>query len=148
MNGFSAAESARTIFAGKGGTLMSKPNLLNYLGHYKEAKRFKAGEVVFQRGQPGNVLYIVASGTVEIRIGETVMEVVGTGGIVGEMSLLDGAPRSATVVARTTCDLVPIDERRFLFLVSQSPMFALDVMRVMADRLRATNPAAKKRSLS
>lgn len=127
---------------------MSNPNLLNYLGHFKEAKRFKAGEVVLQRGQPGNVMYIVASGTVEIRIGETVMEAVGSGGVVGELSLLDGAPRSATVVARTNCDLVPIDERRFLFLVSQSPMFAFDVMRVIAGRLRSTNPAPRRRSLS
>jgi len=127
---------------------MSEPNLINYLGHYKEPKRFQAGEVVFQRGQPGNMMYIVASGTAEIRIGDTVMELVHAGGMVGEMSLLDGAPRSATIVARTACDLVPIDERRFLFLVSQMPMFALDVMRVMARRLRTTNPTPKKRSLS
>ncbi|MGH8727643.1 MAG: Crp/Fnr family transcriptional regulator [Burkholderiales bacterium] len=127
---------------------MSDSNLLNYLGHYKEARKFGTGEFVFQRGQPGNVVYIVASGSVEIRIGDTVMEVVGAGGIIGEMSLLDGAPRSATAIAKTACELIEIDERRFLFLISQSPMFALDVMRVMARRLRSTNPAPRRRSLS
>jgi CRP/FNR family cyclic AMP-dependent transcriptional regulator len=126
---------------------MNEPNLLNYLGHYKEAKKFKAGEVVFQRGQPGNLMYIVASGTAEIRIGETLIEVVNAGGMVGELSLLDGAPQNSTVIARSACELVPIDERRFSFLVSQ-PMFALDVMRIMARRIRAANPAPKKRSLS
>jgi CRP/FNR family transcriptional regulator, cyclic AMP receptor protein len=128
--------------------MSDQPNLLNYLGHYKEAQKFKAGDIVFQRGQPGDLLYIVASGSVEIRIGDTLMEVVSVGGMVGEMSLLDGAARSATASACTDCQLVPIDERRFLFLVSQMPMFALDVMRVIARRLRATNPSPRKRSLS
>ncbi|HEU5100134.1 MAG TPA: Crp/Fnr family transcriptional regulator [Roseiflexaceae bacterium] len=60
----------------------------------------------------------------------------GPGGIVGEMALIDDRPRSATAVAATDCRLVPIDERRFTFLVQQTPMFALAVMRVMAERLR------------
>jgi CRP-like cAMP-binding protein len=51
-------------------------------------------------------------------------------------SLLDGRPRSATAVAVTTCELVPIDLRRFLFLVQQTPHFALQMMSLMAARLR------------
>ena len=55
------------------------------------------------------------------------------------MALIDDAPRSATAVARTDVELVPISEKQFLFLVSQTPFFALKVMRVLARRLRATN---------
>jgi CRP-like cAMP-binding protein len=62
-----------------------------------------------------------------------------TNHIFGEMALIDDAPRSATAVAKTDVELVPISEKQFLFLVSQTPFFALKVMRVLARRLRATN---------
>jgi CRP-like cAMP-binding protein len=52
------------------------------------------------------------------------------------MSLIDDSPRSADAVAKTACVLAPVDERRFLFLVHETPMFALHVMSVMAERLR------------
>jgi CRP/FNR family cyclic AMP-dependent transcriptional regulator len=59
--------------------------------------------------------------------------------IFGEMALIDDAPRSATAVAKTDVELVPVSEKQFLFLVSQTPYFALKVMRVLAKWLRATN---------
>ena len=59
--------------------------------------------------------------------------------IFGEMALIDNEPRSATAVAITDVELVPISEKQFLFLVSQTPYFALKVMRILAQRLRATN---------
>jgi CRP-like cAMP-binding protein len=62
-----------------------------------------------------------------------------TNEIFGEMALIDDAPRSATAVAKTDVELVPISEKQFLFLVSQTPFFALKVMRVLARRLRATS---------
>ena len=52
------------------------------------------------------------------------------------MSLIDDAPRSADTIAKTECVLAPVDERRFLFLVHETPMFALHMMGVMAARLR------------
>jgi CRP/FNR family cyclic AMP-dependent transcriptional regulator len=93
-------------------------------------------ERALRNGRPGDVLYVVLSGTVEIRIGRKVVETVGEGGIVGEMALIDRSPRSADAVAASEAVVVSIDERRFLFLVQQTPFFALNVMRVMAERLR------------
>jgi CRP/FNR family transcriptional regulator, cyclic AMP receptor protein len=61
--------------------------------------------------------------------------------IFGEMALIDGAPRSATAIAATDVKLVPVGEKQFLFLVSRTPHFALNVMRALARRLRATNNA-------
>jgi CRP-like cAMP-binding protein len=52
------------------------------------------------------------------------------------MALIESRPRSATAVARTDWKLVAVSEKRFAFLVQQTPHFALQVMRVMADRLR------------
>jgi CRP-like cAMP-binding protein len=55
------------------------------------------------------------------------------------MALIDPAPRSATAVAKTDVKLVPVGEKQFLFLVSRTPHFALNVMRTLARRLRAQN---------
>jgi CRP-like cAMP-binding protein len=97
---------------------------------------FRAGETIFHQGEPRTFMFVVNEGDVEIRIGHTVAEVVGPGGIFGEMAMIDNSPRSATAVARSDCKLCPIDEKRFQFLVQQTPYFALEVLRVMANRLR------------
>ena len=55
------------------------------------------------------------------------------------MALIDNAPRSATAIAADDTKLVPVSEKQFLFLISNTPYFALNVMRVMARRLRAAN---------
>jgi len=55
------------------------------------------------------------------------------------MGIVSPGQRAATVVATTDCDFVAIDEKRFLYLVQQTPYFATQVMRVLAERLRAAN---------
>jgi CRP-like cAMP-binding protein len=87
-------------------------------------------------------MYVVKEGEVDIIINGTIIETVGSGGIVGELALIDTQPRSATVITKTDCQLVPIDEKRFTFLVQQTPYFSLYVMRVLADRLRKMDARA------
>jgi CRP-like cAMP-binding protein len=55
------------------------------------------------------------------------------------MALLDKEPRSTTAIANTDCRLVPVDQKRFTFLVQQTPYFAIEVMQIMAERLRRLN---------
>jgi CRP/FNR family cyclic AMP-dependent transcriptional regulator len=107
-----------------------------------EAEKRKEGEVLFSAGEAGATMYVVRSGAVGIEVAGIVMERVGPGEIVGEMALIDDSPRSASAVALTDCEVVPVDQKRFLFLVQQTPYFALDVMRIMARRLRAMNQRA------
>jgi CRP/FNR family cyclic AMP-dependent transcriptional regulator len=116
----------------------------NFLGSFRngEEQRLDAGQVLFEKGDTGHEMYVVRSGEVQIIDGNHVFETVGPGGIVGEMALVDGGPRSATVRASLASEVVPIDEKRFLFLVQQTPHFALRVMRVMSARLRAMNARA------
>ncbi len=73
------------------------------------------------------------------RRGDRHLETLGPDGIFGEMALIDDSPRSATVVALTDVTLAPIKENQFLFLVQNTPFFALSVMRVLASRLRRQN---------
>ncbi len=102
----------------------------------------RAGEVLFDAGSRGTEMYVVRSGEVGIRLGETIVERVGPGGLLGEMALLDNSERSASAVALQDSEVIPVDQRHFLFMVQETPFFALQVMRVMAARLRAMNKAS------
>src|SRR4029077_12131981 len=104
---------------------------LNLFGNERSVEICKAGDVLFEEGQPGTCLFVLRSGQLHVLVGGTVVETIEPGGMVGEMALLDDSPRSATVVAAIDSELVAIDRKRFLFLVQQTPFFALDVMRVM-----------------
>ena len=79
---------------------------------------------------------IVQEGEVEIRIGNKVLEMVSVDGFFGEMALIDAGTRSATAIVKTDCKLVPITEKQFLFMVQETPFFALRVMRTLTARLR------------
>jgi CRP/FNR family transcriptional regulator, cyclic AMP receptor protein len=94
---------------------------------------YKAGDVIFKRGDAARDLFIVQSGKVEIRLGNRVVETVSDNDIFGEMAMIDFAPRSATAVAISDTTLIPIGEKQSLYLFSD---LALDVMRVMIRRLR------------
>ena len=115
------------------------PNIFLNLFCDKETVSFPAGQAIFHAGDPGQTMYVVMVGEVEILDGPLVLEVAGPGSIFGELALIDDEPRSATVVAKTDCHLVPVDRRRFQYMVQETPLFALAVMKVIADRLRQKN---------
>ena len=102
----------------------------------KGAKKFKAGKTIFKEGTVGDMMYVVLAGELEVSAGGKLVEVAKPGDVIGEMALIDTKPRSATVVAKTDCRLVPINEKRFLVLVHETPIFALLVMKTLAERLR------------
>lgn len=108
-------------------------------GNNIDALLFKAGSVIFREGDEARDLFVIKSGQVRIQIGNRTVTELGPDSIFGEMALIDNEPRSATATAVTDVELVPVSEKQFLFLVSQTPYFALKVMRVLAKRLRATN---------
>jgi CRP-like cAMP-binding protein len=100
------------------------------------SRTYPRGEVIFREGEPGDEMYAVQQGWVDLTVGGTVVETVAPGGIFGEMSLIDGAPRSATAIAGEDCRVLPIDEKRFNFLTQNTPNFAINVLRVISQRLR------------
>lgn len=109
---------------------------MNLFRNSETVETFSAGQEIFREGEPGEVMYFVQEGEVEIRIGDELIDVERQGGILGEMALIEHKPRSASAIARSDCKLVPIAEKQFTFLVQETPFFALQVMRVMANRLR------------
>jgi CRP-like cAMP-binding protein len=104
-----------------------------------DAQRVKAGGIIFREGDKADQLYVIKSGQVRIQIGNRSVAELSANSIFGEMALIDNEPRSATAIAATDVELVAVSEKQFLFLVSQTPYFALKVMRTLAQRLRATN---------
>lgn len=101
--------------------------------------RIGAGKTLFREGDEGASMYVLLLGSADIVVHNRVVETLQAGNIVGEMSLVSPAPRSATVVAKTDCNFVEVDEKRFHYLVQQVPFFATKVMKVMAERLRAVD---------
>jgi CRP-like cAMP-binding protein len=104
-----------------------------------DVRLFHPGETVFAAGDSGDFMYAVRRGEVDLLVNGNVVESVGAGGLFGEMSLIDGQPRSATAVARTECELAAIDERQFQFMTQNTPRFAISVLRIIAHRLRRSN---------
>jgi CRP/FNR family cyclic AMP-dependent transcriptional regulator len=119
-----------------------------------EVKSFEKGDYVFRKGEPGNAMYMVIEGEIDLVVGREVVETAEPGSFIGEMALIDDAPRSASARAKSECRVFPIDNSRFQALVQQTPSFALDVMKALALRLRRTNariatrPARKRVSPS
>ena len=117
-------------------------NLAKIFENSKDAKDYKAGTTIFAQGDPRDLMYIVLAGEIELQRGGRIVETASAGAIVGEMAMIDNAPRSATAIAKTDCRLVSIDEKRFEFMIEERPFFALYVMRVLVDRLRRTTERA------
>jgi len=100
---------------------------------------FAADERIFSYGDDGDTMFVVLTGRVKLVHYGAVLENVEPGGLFGEMSLIDAAPRSATAIAVEPAEVTLIDRTVFRRLVKQDPDFALAVMRGLADRLRRMN---------
>jgi CRP/FNR family transcriptional regulator, cyclic AMP receptor protein len=108
-------------------------------GNNVKTRFVKTGGTIFREGEHADELFVIKSGEVRVQIGNRTITELHADDIFGEMALIDNEPRSATAIAVTDVELVPVSEKQFLFLVSQTPYFALKVMRVLAQRLRTTN---------
>lgn len=123
---------------------------INIFRHSPDARAIPAGEVLFEQGDSGDSMFAVVEGNIELSLDGVVVEAVGPGGILGEMALINPAPRTARAVARTAARtaarVVPVDQQHFMYLVQEHPTFAIQVMRVMAERLRRADESASDRA--
>ena len=99
------------------------------------------GAVIFSKGDAGNCMYIVQSGTIDMMIGDKVIETIGPNEVMGFMSMIDDQPRSSTARAREACELSLIDARTFRFMVDEVPNFATYIMAALARRIRGMSKA-------
>lgn len=122
--------------------MAKKRSSLKFLKYADTFNTYRAGDVIFREGDKGELMFVVKAGNVDLKVLGRTVETLESGDILGEMALIDSYPRSATAVAATDCQLVPIDGEKFQFLISQTPYFAIEVMQIMARRLRHMNQEA------
>jgi CRP/FNR family cyclic AMP-dependent transcriptional regulator len=109
---------------------------INLFKHARDAVTVPAGDTVFVEGAPDSFMYAVLDGEIELSVDGHPQELVGPGGIVGELAPIDPAPHSTTATAVVESRVVRVDRPYFVQLVQEHPTFALQVMTIMADRLR------------
>lgn len=104
------------------------------------------GEVLFNEGDSGDRLYILLTG--KVKLGHTsvdgrenLLAVLGPGEIVGELTLFDPGPRSATATAVATTELLALEHNQLMGFIDSHPTLAKDMLRALAVRLRLTNIA-------
>ena len=116
---------------------------INLFKHSKDVIDLAQGVALFREGDSGDdTMFVVLEGAVEVIHADRVVETIEAGGMIGELALIDTVPRSASVIAATQCRLARVGKREFMFLVQEHPTFALQVMTVMAERLRRANDRA------
>jgi CRP/FNR family transcriptional regulator, cyclic AMP receptor protein len=120
------------------------PEALDQLCRYAKHTVLKRGATLFAKDDPGNSLYAVISGTVKISVSSpdgrnAILNLIGPGDLFGEMSVLDGQPRSADATANTNCEIFVIDRRDFLPFVRSQPTLAMKFIELLCARLRWTS---------
>ncbi len=117
---------------------------INLFKHSKDVIELASGAALFREGDSGDdTMFVVLEGAVEVVHGDRVVETIEAGGMIGELALIDTAPRSASAIAATPSRLARVGRREFMFLVQEHPTFALLVMTAMAERLRRANDRAQ-----
>jgi CRP/FNR family transcriptional regulator, cyclic AMP receptor protein len=114
------------------------------LGRYAKPATLKRGATIFSKGDPGNSLIAVVSGTVKISISSpdgrsAILNLIGPGEIFGEVAVLDGQARTADATANSNCEIVVIDRREFLPFVRSQPSLAMKFIELLCTRLRWTS---------
>jgi len=95
----------------------------------------KAGEILFREGDPGEVMYGILSGEIEMTLRGKVVETLSPGDALGERALVhEDHRRFCTAIAKTEAKVAVMDRERFLFAVQQTPMFALELLRSYSER--------------
>jgi CRP-like cAMP-binding protein len=111
------------------------------LCRYAKTRKFRKGATVFSKGDPGDRLLAVMTGTVKIGISSangrgTIFNLVGAGELFGEIAFLDGSSRTADAVANTNCEILTIDKRDFLPFMQGQPLLLMKFIDLLCKRLR------------
>jgi CRP/FNR family transcriptional regulator, cyclic AMP receptor protein len=111
-------------------------------GVFRSARKtltLSPGDVLFSEGEVGDEMYGVISGLFELRRGDRVVQQVGPDGTFGELAIIDASPRTLTAIAVEPSEIAVINRHEFLFLVHETPTFAIDVMRSLSSLIRELN---------
>jgi len=112
---------------------------LKKFNNWKDVVEHPAETVIYPEGKAADHLYVILTGEVELSLRGTALEVAKQGGLIGEMALFESATRSATATTLTDVKLARLDRKQLAGLMNESTEFSLQLMTVLANRLRAVN---------
>ena len=124
----------------------SPETILADLAPLMKEEEIEQGTVVFEENEPGDCMYIILTGQIEIRKGKTLLAVLQEKEVFGELSLLDAETRSATATAKTDCILFKIDQDPFYELIDSRPEVARGFIKILCKRLRQLNEKTAQNS--
>ena len=114
---------------------------LRAISRIAEVMEVPAGQVLARTGEPGDQFFFIIDGAARVDIAPDIHHRVGPGEFFGEMSLLDGGPRSATVVADTPLRLLVIHRRNFWKLLKEAPVLTERILVSLSQRVRRAEKA-------
>lgn len=114
-------------------------DLLEFFGDWKDVVEYPAKTVIFSERDTADVMYVILSGEIELTLRGEPLGAEGAGGIIGEMAMINSSLRSATATTVTKVRLARLDGNKFREIVNKNTEFALHVMAVLANRLRAVD---------
>jgi len=100
-----------------------------------DPKAFSAGQLIFEEGQPGDQMYGILEGEVDLLVNGKIVETIDTGEVFDVGVLVGVKNRTYTAIAKVDSKLVFLDKKEFLFAVQETPMFAVEVMKSYSERL-------------
>jgi len=106
---------------------------------WEDVQEHNAGSVIFSERDPADVMYVILSGEIELTLHGETLGAESKGGIIGEMAKIDSATYGATATTRSNVKLARLDRGQFEDFIGKNSEFALHVMEVMANRLRAVD---------
>ncbi|MET0481951.1 MAG: cyclic nucleotide-binding domain-containing protein [Aestuariivirgaceae bacterium] len=119
-----------------------EPSKLKLLAFTSDRMSFEAGQTLFEQGDPGDAAYVVLTGSAEVLVNRAGSQIkvadLEKNAIVGEIAILCDVPRTATVRAQDRLETLRISKDQFLRLLAEFPDMAIEIMRVLADRLGRT----------
>jgi len=108
-------------------------------------KRYDDGEDLCREGEPGDHMFVIQKGQVEVIVShhgrETSLAVLGPGSVIGEMAIFEREPRSATVRARGEVLALTVDKKNLLRRVAEDPTLAIRLIQTLSGRARDLNQA-------
>jgi CRP-like cAMP-binding protein len=144
-------DDARRVSSNKLSVLRQHPmfrdlgsEALDQLCRYAKHTTLRRGATICSKGDPGNFLFIVISGTVKISVSSpdgrnAILNLINAGDLFGEVAVLDGQARTADAIANTNCEIFVLDRRDFLPFVRGQPELAMRLIELLCTRLRWTS---------
>jgi len=117
---------------------------LNAMRSYGKKKKFRKDEIIFLKGEPGDYFFIIMSGKVRVisqssEGKEVILAVLGDNDMFGEMALIDGSARCATVIAQSNLEALALSQVQFTGLIRHQPSFFIKIIRLFISRIRSSN---------